>query len=436
MRRCFPQLTELFSRLPDDRKKQGREYSTQELLMTGLNMFIFKTKSRNGMNNRRLSGYFSDNYRKLFGMKLAHQDTVNDYLRTLDNSELERVKMDLTGKLFEQKRFRRYRLFGKHYTIAVDATGVMSYDKRHCPHCMTKKSSTGKTTYFHYALEAKLVTRDGHAISLATEWIENPVGDFNKQDCERKAFPRLAATLKKHYPRLPICILADGLYPYENAFRICEDYGWKFIFVLKDESLKTVQEELTLTRIKKPATERFTAEKGWLIKREYRFHTDIEYHNKYALNWVECVETRTNTNQKGKENSSVESPPGISRFEYVTNLETNKDNIPEIACGGRLRWKIENQGFNTQKNCDYELEHKFDRMSCNGLKNYYTLLQIAHAINQLTEKENCIAEILAIRPKETIRNLWENLRGYMTYTLPECCFANPENNPQSRPAPT
>ncbi|MDR2087079.1 MAG: hypothetical protein LBP72_07875 [Dysgonamonadaceae bacterium] len=67
--------------------------------------------------------------------------------------------------------------------------------------------------------EAKLVTADGHSLSLAGEWIENPEGVFDKQDCERKAFLRLTEKLKKQYSRLPICILADGLYPYENAFQ-------------------------------------------------------------------------------------------------------------------------------------------------------------------------------------------------------------------------
>ncbi|GHU84776.1 hypothetical protein FACS189415_8150 [Bacteroidia bacterium] len=113
----------------------------------------------------------------------------------------------------------------KYYMIAVDATGVMSFDHKHCDQCLTRTSSGGKITYYHYVLEAKLVTRDGLCLSLASEWIENPAGDYIKQDCERKAFLRLAAKLKKQYPRLPICILADGLYPYEGAFGICE--GWK-----------------------------------------------------------------------------------------------------------------------------------------------------------------------------------------------------------------
>jgi hypothetical protein len=149
---------------------------------------------------------------------------------------------------------------------------------------------------------AKLVTRDGHAFSLATGWIENPAGEFRKQDCERAAFIRLAAKLKKQYPRLPVCILAGGLYPCENAFKICGDYGWKFISVLQDASLKTVREELTLTRLRQSQVRYRTTEHGWHIAREYRYQRDVEYHKKYTLNRVQCIETRNNRNKK-KENT-------------------------------------------------------------------------------------------------------------------------------------
>ena len=57
-------------------------------------------------------------------------------------------------------------------------------------------------------LEAKLVFTNGFSISLGTQWIENPK-EYDKQDCELKAFKRLAVKLKKWFPRLPICILAD-----------------------------------------------------------------------------------------------------------------------------------------------------------------------------------------------------------------------------------
>ena len=372
--------------------------------MAGLSLFLLKSGSRNQMNHDRSEENFTGHYHQMFGHRLPHMDRVNAVLKALPNEKLEQVKMDLMSNLFEQKWLREYRLLGKYYLVAVDATGVVSFDKPHCEQCLTKKSKNKILTYFHYVLEAKLITSSGFAISLAGEWIENPEGDFDKQDCERKAFVRLADKLKKQYPRLPVCILADGLYPYENAFKICEDKGWKYIFVLQEDSLKTVREELTLTKRRNPVAEWVTVKKGWRITDKYRFQTDIEYHKKYILNWLQCEETQTKKKQKK-----------TSCFEYVTNIKPNRENVKEIVQGGRLRWKIENEGFNAQKCGDYELEHKFCRKSYNGLKNYYSLLQIAHVINQLVEKGKVITDILKLRHKETIRNLWSKLKNYMIY---------------------
>lgn len=69
----------------------------------------------------------------------------------------------------------------------------------------------------------------------------------------------------------------------------------------------------------------------------------------------------------------------------MTNLEINSSNFEEIAKGGRLRWKIENEGFNMQKNGGYRLEHAYS-LNPNAIKNFYFLLQIAHILNQLMEK--------------------------------------------------
>jgi len=243
-----------------------------------------------------------------------------------------------------------------------------------------------------------------------------------------------AAKLKKQYPRLPICILGDGLYPYEKAFHICEEYGWKYLFVLQDKSLKTVQEELTLTRRSKPVDISKTVDAGWMITQAYNYQTGIEYHGKYILNWVQCIEQRKK--MKDKKTPETLPPDQASRFEYVTNLPVDKENVKKIATTGRLRWKIENEGFNTQKCGDYELEHKFCRNSYNGLKNYYTLLQIAHAINQLVEKEKCVTEILKLRPKETVRNLWSKLKGLMIFCHPDTIWNYIKNHILLKPAPS
>ncbi len=51
---------------------------------------------------------------------------------------------------------------------------------------------------------------------------------------------------------------------------------------------------------------------------------------------------------------------------------------------GRKRWKIENEGFNTQKKQGYNLEHMYSK-NYQAVKNHYYLMQIGHMIAQIME---------------------------------------------------
>ena len=75
-----------------------------------------------------------------------------------------------------------------------------------------------------------------------TEFIENPedLAAGDKQDCELKAFKRLAKRLEKRFPHLPICLLLDGLFANGPSMTICEENRWKYITVLKDADLKNL----------------------------------------------------------------------------------------------------------------------------------------------------------------------------------------------------
>ncbi|MDD4192939.1 MAG: hypothetical protein PHI28_16515, partial [Mangrovibacterium sp.] len=126
---------------------------------------------------------------------LPHGDPGDEVLRELPPGELETLKAHLVSGLLEQKLLRKFRFLGKSYRVAVDATGMAIFKHRHCEHCLTKISSkTGVVTYFHYVLEVKIVTSGGLSVSLCSEFIENDPGrDYEKQDCELKAFVRLTA---------------------------------------------------------------------------------------------------------------------------------------------------------------------------------------------------------------------------------------------------
>ena len=399
----FPELFSSFNDLTDRRKRE--EYSMTEIIAGALFMYIFKEASRNAYNNDSRDEQFQKNFFKYFRIRLPHADTIDDVLRILSPEELEVLKMNLVSGLIEQKVFRKFRFLGKFYMVAVDATGMATFEQKHCDQCLSKTSKNGVVSYFHYVLEAKLVTSTGLSISLASEFIENTPGrEFEKQDCEQKAFVRLAVKIKKYFPRLPICILADGLYPNNTVFDICEKNNWYFVITLKDKSLKTFQTEANLlkaTAVKKSVSR---ADRTTGTTLEYAYLNDIEYMG-HCFSWVECNETVVNIKSKTK---------ALQRFVYITNIPVDQQNIIETADSGRLRWKIENEGFNAQKNWGYELEHKFSRVSYTALQNYYQILQIAHMVNQLVERSNAVIEIMKEHSKQTIVDLWKKMIAYLT----------------------
>lgn len=379
--------------IEDCRKRSN--YEIKELLMGAISIFLFKLGSRNALNNNRLDDDFISNYEKLFGMRLPHQDTINDLFRVLTPLALEEFKVSMIQELIKKKVLHQWRLLGKYFIVAIDGTGVNSYSERHCEKCLTKTSKNGKKTYFHNVLEAKLVLPNGLAISLATEWIENDTSEYEKQDCELKAFDRLSEKLKKFFPRLPICIVGDGLYPNKTVFGICEKNNWEYIITLKDGNLPFVWEEaesllplqkgnkLKITTIKKEQKE----------ETKHQWVTEINYKN-HILNWIKTEE-------------------GNKKYVFITSLNLNKKTSDQISFSGRLRWKIENEGFNDQKNGGYQLRHKYSEVSLNATKNYYQVLQIAHIINQLVVLGQKLKSY--IKKKITIKHLWTELLAFLKY---------------------
>jgi hypothetical protein len=220
--------------------------------------------------------------------------------------------------------------------------------------------------------------------SLLTEFIENP-GEFpKKQDCELKAFYRLAERLKQRFPRLPICLLMDGLYAGGPTFALCDKYRWKYIIVLQEGDLSTVHQEFeALMRlvpenhlrslcVPAPSPDR-------VVQQDFRWVNEITYvdteRREHTVSVLECLETAPD--QDGQ--------PQTTRFKWVTNFTVTAKRVTTLANeGGRLRWKIENEGFNVQKNGGFELEHVYSH-DPTASKIFYFLLQIAHTLLQLVE---------------------------------------------------
>ena len=319
-------------------------------------MFSLQQESRNSYNQDRLA--IADNFRNILGIKLAHGDTCEDLLRCIDPEQTTGLLNSMVSGLIQSKVFNSFR-YNERYLVAIDATGVHSFSNDQQGTALSRKSKNEVIHYSSSVLEAKLIGENGFAISLCHEWIQNdPSGINKKQDCERNAFVRLTEKLKAYYPRLPLIILADALYMSNPVISRCKENNWDFMIVQKENGSDYMREEIRL-RPDRKCTQ--------IGSECYQYLNDLPY-DEHTLHWI------------GYSN-------GISRFAWCTSMEVTADNVKNLVKVARERWKIENQGFDEQKNHGYNLQHLYSRISHRARSNYYILLQIAHLINQLVMLE-------------------------------------------------
>lgn len=380
------------------------QYGIDEILFGAISMFLFKCDSRNAFDNLMEQGKFKKNFQKAFGLRLPKLDTVAKVLQKLDENELVYIKEELVKELIERRVFDKFRFNGK-LLVAIDGTGLYTFDEQHCEQCAVKTYKGGKKVWFHNVLEAKIVTANGFSISICTEWIENPPGDYDKQDCEHKAMMRLTDKLKKSFPRTGICILADGLYPNNTFFEICQEYHWNYIVTLKEGNLKNLWRKIRLVNREYHNCQYTDKSSGIVHKQAIQWIAHVEFNGR-SHHWVQLDEQQINQSDKIQK----------YRFVYLTDMNINHDNAQQLCESGRLRWKIEKQGFDQQKNHGYNISHKYCRKSYTGMKNFYQCCQIAHMINQLIELSRDFKQRLSgMKGKLTVKHIWFCLHAFMIY---------------------
>lgn len=414
MEHFFPEMNGWLKRIRDPRNEDLITYELVTLLWVMILMFMTKREARRRVTYEFKSEAFLKNIIELTGQKdletLPHGDTLNYvFQRGLSYEELYGVARKMVSRLIRKKVLERYRLFDEYYTVAIDGVHVYTYDEKHCDECMERKLENGEKKYYHYALEAKLVCWNGLVLPLATEWISEGKGKgWDKEDCELNAFYRLARKLKGYFPRLKICLLLDGLYAAKPVFDLSEELGWKYIATLKEGAMPEVYD--------------------WYerIRREYGKDNKIvlrEEESKREYVWMSPLkhwdDERSFNIFGAKEKNRGET---ICNFTWITNFGVDKTNVEELSeKGGRLRWKIENEGNNMQKNGGYGLGHAYSE-SKNAQKGFHALMQIAHLGMQLIEK----GSLLLGKAFGSIRNVAKRLFESLRYEV----FQKPAGRPR------
>lgn len=315
--------------------------------------------------------------------ELPYWETINRYLGRMEPASLQDVICRLCAGLLRSRAFENARVRGKYWEVIIDGTQLHSTRRELDGKCMYRIHKRGTAEEYrenyYYVLEAKLVLHPDIVVSIMTEFVENTDGtEEGKQDCERKACWRLMGRLKKEFPRLPICLCADSLYACERFFRECKGKNWQYILRFKEGSIPYIAGEYR--------TLKGLGGDNWEEKLEdgeccYSYVTGIDYRG-YGINVVEYVENREKKIKKGKKKG--ETVKIKQEFLFLTSLPVSRKNAAGLVSEGRRRWKIENEGFNTQKRQGYNLEHLYSK-NYQGIKNHYYLIQIGHMVSQVME---------------------------------------------------
>ena len=391
----FPSLISKLEKLSDKRHQSYVNYSMSTITVTrllGLICGITSMRQLTQSYNTEETIQNLSNLLKVDLEELPHYDTINDVFEELNIEELRQMQRYMVNRLIRSKMFDKYRYKEKYFQIVIDGTGLAAFKERHCSNCLKKTYNKGQedeySIYYHYVLEAKLVVGN-IVISIDTEFVENENENVDKQDCELRAFYRMAERIKKEYPKLPIIISGDALYAVEPVMKTCIKNKWEYILRLKEDRLKLLGEEI----------------KG--LESSESSNVNVKYWNDIKYGEVQR-ENKANVLKFYEKKKNQ-----ITEFKWITSFKITQKNKEQLVYLGKQRWKIENEGFNMQKKGTFNIEHVYSK-NYNAMKAHYFFIQFAHTIRQLLEKGIQYVRELKMSIKEVSAAITQTLTTIIT----------------------
>jgi hypothetical protein len=390
-----------FSKIPDPRVfTKNVSISITDHLMSGLAIFGLKCPSLLDYDRKRSDDVVSQNLRDLYHVKNPPSDTyLRERLDLVDPAHIRPAFKKVFAFFQRGKGLEEFNFLDGYVLISGDGTGQFSSSNVCCPQCCVKEHQNGTTTYYHQMFGACVVHPDKkNVIPLCPELILNRDGN-SKNDCERNACKRFLENFRREHPHLKAILVEDSLSSTAPHIRMIEEFGLKYILGAKLGDHEFLFEQLEASE--ETCYHEIKTSDGYF--HQFRFLNGASLNKSNQDVKVNILEYRQ-TNSKGKE----------LNFSWVTNISISRTNAEKIAKGGRARWKIENETFNTLKNLGYNLEHNYGH----GKKHLSTvlclLMMLVFLIDQV--QEICCSLFQQCRKYAgTYRNLWEDMRALFKF---------------------
>jgi hypothetical protein len=355
-----------FATIPDPRRDHG-DISLTDALMSAFAMFSLKAPSLLAFDKERAEG----NLHTIYGIERAPCDThMRELLDPISPKWLRPMFKSVFRQLQRGKALEAMAFLEGHYLLALDGTGYFSSPTIHCASCLQQVHRNGSVTYSHQMLGAAIIHPDQRAvIPLMPEPIVNRDGTA-KNDCERNSAKRFVAKLRQDHPHLKFIVTEDSLSSNAPHIETLHAHGLHYILGVKAGDHASLFQQVQAAEHVGRVTyyERHDRARG-LVHR-FRFVNDLPLnasHPDLRINFIEYWEI---------------GDKKVQHFSWVTDLRVSRRNVFHLMRGGRARWKIENETFNTLKNQGYNFEHNYGHGTQNLSVVFATVMMLAFLVDQ------------------------------------------------------
>lgn len=390
------QVRQAFKKVGDPRR-YGQKFSLPDMLMSGLAVFSLKYPSLLKFDEQRDEARIRANLKSLYGVERAPCDTqLRTVLDRVNPAEIRAPFIEINRRLYQQGLLESFRFLGG-FLISIDGTGEFASSNIHCSDCCIRHHRNGEITYYHQLLGAVIVHPDQkQVIPLFPEAITRQDG-ATKNDCEANAGKRLLKHLREALPDWPLRVVEDGLSANGPHIKLLNELNIGYLISVRPEGQESLFAEVK-NRVLKGECQEYEVLGPDKILRGYRWIRAIplnKSHPDLRVNFLDYWEVRDE-----KE----------SNFSWITDLEFATDNVHLGVRGGRSRWHIENQVFNTLKNQDYEFEHHDGHGKQHLATVLAMLMMLAFLIDQVQEY-GCTFFQAARRRFHSRTSLWIKMKG-------------------------
>lgn len=374
-------------------------FSWSDCLTSGLAIFSLKLPSLLQFEQQKCDEVLDHNLKTLYGVQSVPSDTtLRERLDRVNPNDLHPCFSKIFSFLQRSKHLEAYQYYQGKYLISIDGTGYFSSHTVHCDSCCVKNHKDGKKTYYHQALSGALVhPMIKQVIPLPPEPILAQDGS-KKNDCELNAAKRFLKRLRRDHPNLDLIVVEDAIYANGPHISLLKELSMNFILSVKPSSHKWLFEYLDACDVAE-----YTYVDNDNVTHCFRYcnNVPLNYANDdIRVNFLEYVETSPNGKQR--------------KFSWATDFVLTEKNVYTIMRGGRSRWKIENETFNTLKNQGYNFEHNFGHGYQYLSTVFMNLMMLAFLIDQVQEM-TCSFFSKALKSAKRRTYLWKKIDGYITH---------------------